>query len=136
MKKILLFLLPFLLLGCHKSNYDNYVEKAFNSTKSDSIPFNVELHVDDSGDELLYQIIIDNPIYELKNVKAIVVHDGEKKSVYPSIGIVDDTVTLNNDTKGINLIGYTNKQDLNFKLYLETNDNVYSYKIRYNMQEK
>lgn len=132
MKKFLIILV-LLLVGC-SNNYSDFVSKAKRSNESNDLPFKVELFVDDSDDILIYQVVIDDIEYDLNDVKAIIVHDKKTTNAFPSIGVVDDTIDLNNETKGINLVGYVEKQDVTFKLYLEANNNSYSYTMRYNMQ--
>lgn len=131
MKKIWIFL-ALLLVGCTNSSYDNFVTKARNSSESNNIPFNIEFHIDDSDDLLVYQVIIDGTS-DLSNVKAIVIHNVKTDNIFPSIGVVDDSVSLDGNTKGINLIGYVPKQDIEFKVYIESNNNSYTYIYRYNM---
>lgn len=134
MKKILICLV-LLLVGCTNSSYSSFVDKAKGSSETNDIPFNIEFFIDDSDDVLVYQVVIDEAKIDLNNVKAIVIHNVKTDNIFPSIGVVDDPVNINEETKGINLVGYVEKQNIEFKVYIETNNNSYSYIYRYNMQE-
>ena len=131
MKKLLIILV-LLLTACSNNNYNDFVKKASSSPETSDIPFDINFYIDDT-DDIIYQVIIDNPDYDLNDVKAIVIHDKKTKNAFPSIGVVDDTIDINDTTKGINLIGYVEKQDLEFKVYIETNNTSYTYIYRYNM---
>ena len=77
--------------------------------------------------EMVYHVTIDSPKEELYQVKALVMHDKSTEDIYPSIGILDDSIDLipgKEDVKGIVLIGYLPYQDessfeLSFKLMVE-----------------
>lgn len=134
MKKVILILL-ILLTGCGKMTiYDRYVKEANESVISEDVPFEVSFHIDIvNEEELIYQVVIDQAKEELKDIKAIVIHDGESKHSYPSIGILDESITINQEVKGINLVGYVNqKEEINFKVLVETNNQKYvvAYKYR------
>lgn len=130
MKKLLV-LLCFLLVGCSNSAYDNYVKELKNSEASSEIPFDVEFNIDDVNENrIIYQVIIDNPKVDASNVKALVIHDAKTEDIFPSVGIVDETINLN-EHKGIILMGYINKtEDINFKVLIET-DQKYVYTYNY-----
>ena len=128
MKKLLV-LLCFLLVGCSNSVYDDYVKKLKNSEPSSEIPFDIEFNIDNVNENrIIYQVIIDNPKVDASNVKALVIHDAKTEDIFPSVGIVDETINLN-EQKGIILMGYINKtEDINFKVLIETDQKyVYSY---------
>lgn len=133
MKKVVLILMCFLIIGCTNREYDNFVLKAKDSNISDEIPFDINFYIDDSEEILIYQIIIDNSRLELNDIKAIVIHDVKTDNIFPSIGVVDEPIDLNSEVKGINLIGQTSKQDIEFKVYIETNNTSYAYIYRYNI---
>ena len=117
MAKKFLILFIVLLTGCQKSVYDDYVNMLKNTNEvSEELPFNIEFYIDNVNEErIIYQVIIDNPKEELKNVKALVIHDAKTSDIFPSVGIVDEEVTLNDENKGIILLGYINKtSDINF----------------------
>lgn len=133
MKKVFI-ILCLLLTGCHKINpYDLYVEelKETNTITSD-IPFDIEFYIDNVNENrIIYQVVIDNPRVEATKVKALVIHDIKTKDIFPSVGIVDEEVNLDEE-KGIILIGYVDKtSDINFKVLIETEDNKYFYDYKY-----
>ena len=132
MKKILI-LSVLLLVGCSNNNYSNFVKEAKESTITDNIPCDVKFNIDDTDEDMIYQVVIDNCDYELNDVSAIVIHNKENDNGFPSIGVIDDKINLNNETKGINLVGYVKKQDnIEFKLYLKANNTSYAYNFSYN----
>ena len=130
MKKLLV-LLCFLLVGCSNSVYDDYVKELKNSEPSSEIPFDIEFNIDNVNENrIIYQVIIDNPKVDASNVKALVIHDAKTEDIFPSVGIVDETINLN-EQKGIILMGYINKtEDINFKVLIET-DQKYVYTYNY-----
>lgn len=130
MKKLLV-LLCFLLVGCSNSVYDNYVKELKNSEASSKIPFDIEFNIDNVNENrIIYQVIIDNPKVDASNVKALVIHDAKTEDIFPSVGIVDEAINLN-EQKGIILMGYINKtEDINFKVLIET-DQKYVYTYNY-----
>lgn len=130
MKKLLV-LLCFLLVGCSNSVYDNYVKELKNSEPSSEIPFDIEFNIDNVNENrIIYQVIIDNPKVDASSVKALVIHDAKTEDIFPSVGIVDETINLN-EQKGIILMGYINKtEDINFKVLIET-DQRYVYNYNY-----
>ena len=132
MKKLLILLI--LLVGCSKSNvYDMYVsELKENSNISENIPFDIDFYIDNVNEErIIYQVIIDNPKVEATSVKALVIHDVKTDDIFPSVGLVDDPINLNEE-KGIILIGYVNKtKDINFKVLIENENNKYIYEYNY-----
>ena len=128
MKKLLV-LLCFLLVGCSNSVYDDYVKELKNSEASSEVPFDIEFNIDNVNENrIIYQVIIDNPKVDASSVKALVIHDAKTEDIFPSVGIVDETINLN-EQKGIILMGYINKtKDINFKVLIETDQKyVYSY---------
>ena len=130
MRKILL-LICILLVGCSNSVYDNYVKELKNSEPSSEIPFDIEFNIDNVNENrIIYQVIIDNPKVDASGVKALVIHDAKTEDIFPSVGIVDETINLN-EQKGIILMGYINKtEDINFKVLIET-DQRYVYNYNY-----
>ena len=130
MKKLLV-LLCFLLVECSNSVYDDYVKEFKNSEASSEVPFDIEFNIDNVNENrIIYQVIIDNPKVDASNVKALVIHDAKTEDIFPSVGIVDETINLN-EQKGIILMGYINKtEDINFKVLIET-DQKYVYTYNY-----
>jgi len=132
MKKIFILLLLF-LTGCSNSIYDDYVGELKNTnTVSSELPFDVNFYIDDvNEDRLIYQVIIENFDSDLSCVKALVIHDVNTKDIFPSVGIVDECVNINEGNKGIILVGYVDKkEDINFKVLVEA-DNKYTYFYNY-----
>ncbi len=145
-KRFCLYLLLILLLclsGCSNQNriedeYDLYVKKLTNITESSNdLPFNINISIKKLTEEkAMYQVIIDKPQYLLYNVKAIVIHNKKTDDIFPSLGIVDDSVNLasslkENFSKGIILTGYLDNNVVNnttFKILIEysLNDKVYT----------
>lgn len=130
MKKIIIVLLFILLIGCSKptSTYDFYVTTLKQENiASEYVPFDVNIYMDEVNEsKWIYQVVIDNAQEELRNIKALVIHNVKTKDVFPSVGIVDETITLNGQTKGINLIGYVDKkEEIEFKILVETNGKKY-----------
>ena len=133
MKKILL-ILCFILVGCSKPTiYDTYVRNLKeNNNISLDIPFNIEFYIDNVNENrLIYQVIIDNPQIDADSITALVIHNGETSDIFPSVGIVDEKVNLNEE-KGIILLGYVNQtSNLVFKVLIETNNQQYIYEYKY-----
>ena len=130
-KKILIVILAilslFLIIGCGDNNkkeekeveetkeekeknaYLNNVKKLQKVTKStEELPFTVEVLYEKIESEVRYQVIIDNPKEEIKNISALAIHDKQTDDVFPSVGIFDDKVDLIPDKKpsGVILVGY------------------------------
>lgn len=129
MKKIISLFLLLVLVGCSKpTTYDNYVTTLKQENiASESVPFDVNVYMDEVNEsKWIYQVVIDNAKEELKNIKALVIHNVKTQDVFPSVGIVDEPITLNEKTKGINLIGYVDKKEaIEFKILVETNNQKY-----------
>lgn len=130
MKKIIMILLFILLVGCSKptTTYDSYVTTLKQENiASEYVPFDVNVYMDEVNEsKLVYQVVIDNAKEEMKSIKALVIHNVKTKDVFPSVGIVDEPITLNAKTKGINLIGYVDKKEaIEFKILIETNNQKY-----------
>ena len=129
-KKSIIFLVAFIsfvliIVGCsdkettgdsaknvekNKNTYIKYVQKLKKIEESSSdIPFDINVTYDKLDDkEARYQVVIDNPTKDIKNIKAVAVHNKQTDDVFPSIGIFDETVdlTLESESKGIILVGY------------------------------
>lgn len=133
MKKIIiLFIL--LLTGCSNKLYDEYVTLLKNTNiMNEELPFDIKFYIDSVNDErIIYEVIIENSKINLNNVRALVIHDSDSTDIYPSIGILDDVTKLNEENKGIILIGYTSKREnINFKVLVESGDNKYFYRYNY-----
>ncbi len=136
MKKIFLILIIF-IVAC--SNNEAKYYQIINELKgvehsSDNIPFTIDISVEPiTNDELVYHIIIDEPIMNVKDLSVIAIHDVETKNIYPSIGILDDKIKMLSTTdsnkesvKGVALVGYLPKDDelssINFKIMINYED--------------
>ena len=76
---------------------------------TENLPFDIEVKYDKlTKDEVRYQIVIDNPKYELKDVKVLAIHNKETDDIFPSSGIFEKTFDLvpNKKPEGIILVGY------------------------------
>ena len=139
MKKIIL-LLTIVLLLCSCTNkknnerYNELVNELKNVTSStENIDIDIEVEVEYLKDNLKnYRILINKPDFEMKNITALAITN-EEEDMYPSIGIFDDKITLNKDSKnkGIKLSGYFEREDIEFKVYInftkEGKDYTYYY---------
>ena len=162
MKKIFIFVL-IILLTCACSYdeskekqrfYNNSIKKLElinNNEFSDTLPFDLNIHLNKVIEsEIRYEVVIDNPLEEIKDLNIIVAHNYDTNDPYPSIGIFDDKVNLkpnytdinNNFVKGIKLIGYISyigaldDVDIEFRIYIqyrEESDNLKEiyYKYQY-----
>lgn len=92
-----------------KDEYLDYVQKLKKVDKdSEDLPFSIEIQYDKVDDEVRYQVIIDNPVQDIKNIKALAIHNMHTDDIFPSIGIFDDKVDLLKDKSpsGVILVGY------------------------------
>ena len=92
-----------------KEKYLKYVKKLKGVKEStEDLPFTVEVLYEKIESEVRYQVIIDNPTKEIKDVEAIATHNKQTDDVFPSVGIFDDKVNLIPEQKpsGVILVGY------------------------------
>ena len=126
MKKFLLICLViisiFILVGCNSKNkakkesleteksiYIKKVQKLKKIKKTTKdLPFSIEIKYEKMTDEVRYQVIIDNPKTEIKNIRALAIHNKQTDDVFPSVGIFDKKVNLipNEKPSGVILVGY------------------------------
>lgn len=142
--RLIIFLSLFILLGCpSQKNTTSYSKKQYNEYVSYYNRLKMSTSFDESCDDcsiqlitnkisnkkIRYDIIINNPVIEMKNIKAIAFIDKKDKNI-PSIGLLEkDTFSLkpnyidkkNGYYKGINLSGTTSKNKFDVKLYLTYN---------------
>lgn len=154
MKKIILLILLLLTIGCNYSditekNKNEYIKlkeelsKTEQFQKLENFPFDITISLDRlTEEELTYRIIIDNAKEDLKDIKALLIHNYFTEDIFPSIGILDDTISIKKDAqdleKGFMLVGYINTKEnledikIEFRLLVEytTNDNI-THKIYY-----
>lgn len=137
MKKILIIFIMILTACQNKDNvlYYKLVDQLKNiEVSSNDIPFKIDISVSKLTDmELVYHVIIDNPKEDAKEISVLVIHDIETKSIFPSLGIVDDKIDLlttkegtdSTKVKGVALVGYLPTdigEEINFKLMIEYKD--------------
>lgn len=120
MKKLLVLILLILCVGCSreevmKTTYNTYMKNLLSVNENSSyIPCDIEITYDKiTDDEVSYQITIDNPKENMRNINIVVSHDKETDDGYPSIGVFDlDPINLSieqtkeDPSKGIVLVGY------------------------------
>lgn len=134
MKKILILVSLFLLVGCTNKveedkyaylEYKNNLEEQKDFVSQESLEFNTYFNlVRETEEKVTYSLVIDNPKFNMKNVKALLIHDFITEDVFPSVGIFDEPVTLHKDSNDkIVLEGSIQTiddiSDTKFKLYLE-----------------
>lgn len=149
MKKVLLIILTtILLVGCGNEEtkqmkiYDDYIEYLESVEKSsEDIPFKVEITVNKITDGILsYKALIDKENLNMNDIEAILVHDKKSENAFPSIGIFEDKISLDDKSteKGVKLSGYIEEHEsIEFKLLIKYKDEnkkekkyVYVYNYR------
>lgn len=119
MKKILILLLTIFLSGCGidsaKTNqeYNRYLSLLnTDSTCVATYDYHIEVEFERlTTKEYIYQVVVDEPKEELKNIKVVISHDAKTNDIFPSLGFFDGNYNLSNEKtdttiKGINLVGY------------------------------
>lgn len=121
MKKIIVFLsLLILVTGCDKTSvmqtsYNKKMDQLLSvNENSGYVPCSIDITYDKiTDDEVIYQIVFDNPKENMRNINIVVNHDMETTDGYPSIGVFDEEpinlstiVDVDNPNKGIVLVGY------------------------------
>lgn len=138
MKKIYLLLIVMILLFTGCDNKEEEVKSEYLSMKSDLLKVkdfssdhelncDISVNIDRVNEEKVsYKMIINNVKENMHNVKAILIHNYYTEEVFPSVGLFDDTVNLNeNSNDDIILKGNieTDKDidnlDLILKLYVK-----------------
>lgn len=93
-----------------KNVYLDYVKELNNVKESDSeLPFDISVNYNlISGEGIRYEVTIDNPKEEIKDIEALAIHNKQTDDVFPSIGIFDEKVNLIKGEKpeGVILVGY------------------------------
>lgn len=143
MKKLIVVLTLLLVItGCSSSTsqdntndhlyeqYSSYLTKLENNKEfdSNSDDFNINLILNKTNKgNTRYDIIIDEPKEEMKDIKAIIKTDNDKDETYPSIGLLEEeTYSLipgkidkkNYIVKGLNLSGISTKSNFNVLIYI------------------
>lgn len=155
--KFIIFFALFFLTGClsqketvsysdkQYNEYVKYYKKLKGNTKfeTECQDFSIQLITNKiSNHKIRYDVIIDQPCVEMKNIKAIAYVDSHEKNM-PSIGLLEnENFSLKPDYidkksgyyKGINLSGITSKDLFKVKIYLtynSQNNHVERYIILY-----
>ena len=92
-----------------KDTYIKYVKQLKKIKESDQdLPFKVDVVYEKMTEEVRFQVVIDEPTSEIKNIRALAIHDKQTDDVFPSIGIFDKKMNLIPDKKpsGVILVGY------------------------------
>lgn len=143
-----IFLMLF-LSGCknEESKETIYYKELINelskvNESSLSIPVNIEIKVEEMPNNFLrYTALLDRNGQVMKDIEAILIHDKETDNVFPSLGIFEDKITLNNESKelGIKLTGYVeNGDNINFKFlikYKNSEEKLKKYYYVYNYRQ-
>lgn len=121
MKKIILIIIFVgLLTGCSSKDaksveYKKYMENLLSANEnSEYIPCDLEITYERISDtQVSYQIILDNPKEDMRNINIVVSHNMDTHDGYPSIGVFDESPinlmeerTETETNKGIVLVGY------------------------------
>lgn len=134
MKKVLLVLpLLILLVGCTTQVEENkiaYLEyknalQLQEEFEEESVDFNTFFNIERENEEVInYSMTINSPQVNMHNVKALLIHNYVQEDIYPSVGILEESIELTKDSDDkINLNGVIQTtddiSDIKFKLYLE-----------------
>ncbi len=152
MKKIIiLFITLILLTGCIKKEesmelkkYNKYIlELKEKEIKEENIPLSIKINVEEYKNNILsYTALIDRNDLVMKNIEAILIHNIETENAFPSTGIFDEKLTLDDSSKekGIKLTGYVEKQEkIEFRLmikYKDQNNKEQKYYYKYNYRQE
>lgn len=126
MKKIIVIILLILLSGC--TFYDksvNIYKESVQELKNVDIltveksPLDIEITIEKYDDNLYsYSAIINKNNEEMNDVSAILIHNKETENIFPSIGFLDDKISVK-DKHGIKLSGYVeNIENIEFRLMI------------------
>lgn len=112
------------LLLCSCLNKSSIYSKEVNELKNITIssidnPLNIKIEIEKINEELyIYRSLIDRNNEELYDVKALLVHNKDTDDIFPSIGIIDESIDVI-EGKGIKLSGYvTDINNIIFKLMI------------------
>lgn len=122
-----------ILCGCKSDESEEFVyykslvkELSEVGESSKDIPVNTQIIVEEIPNNFLrYTVIINRNGIIMKDIEAIIIHDKETNNVFPSIGIYEDKITLDESSKelGIKLTGYVEKYNkLDFKAMIKYKD--------------
>ena len=137
MKKFLiLFIISiFILTGCE--NKDEKTKSEYIAVKSnllsatnyiENLPLDIIVSIDRIDEEqIFYKVLFQNPIENMYQMKAMVVHNYNNQDVFPSIGVFDETkdLLLDDETNSLELHGTIasvkniSELDLKLKVWIE-----------------
>ena len=138
-KRYLLFFVIFLFMtGCEnqeeaiKNEYIAMKNQAFNDKNykvREELPVEIITTIERiDEEEIHYKVTIKNPKENMRQVKAMVVHNYYTEDIFPSLGLFDDKESLivgDESVKGIELVGYIettkniDKLNLQLKIWIE-----------------
>lgn len=130
MKKILIIITCLCLLTACKTKenesekiYNSYIEELKNiENKKVNEDLTVKFIIEKLDNNYLsYNALIDKNDLVMNEVEALLIHDKQSVNSFPSIGIFDEKISLNESTKkGIKLGGYLERvEDATFKLLIK-----------------
>lgn len=156
MKKLLLIVMLFSLVGCtnddfkeEKQVYNNYINELKSTSKKsfdNYLPFDIKLYYDKIVEtEVMYRVIIDNPKVAIRNIEAVAIHNKQTFDMFPTSGIFDEKYSLipnvinkkSNYVEGIILVGYIpfdydiKKFEAEFKVLIKYEDDEENIKKVY-----
>lgn len=152
MKKFLLIILMIFLTGCvnNEENIKNeYIAMKNNllsanvvNKDNENLPLDIIVNLDRSSEDIIkYDVILKNPKENMRNIKAMVVHNYHSEEIFPSIGVFDmrKNLLMNDETEQeVKLVGTieTTKNisnlNLEIKIWLQyTNDSEEIKEIYY-----
>ena len=125
MKKLVLVLISLVLLtACYKQKgkilYNELIKELMSVDKtSEDIKVDIEFEIEKFSDNLYrYSALINKGDETIKDAYALLIHNKESENAFPSIGILDDKISLNKE-KGIKLSGYVEDiSEIEFKLLI------------------
>ena len=127
MKKIIVIIISLVLLsGCNFNNesvnkYKEYIQelKDIEVLNTEKPPLDIDIIIEKYNDNLYsYSAIINKNEEEMNDVIALLIHNKETENIFPSIGVLDDKISVN-DKQGIKLSGYVeNIDNIEFRLMI------------------
>ena len=139
-KRLLLVLLMFSLMGCSTKNEDDKSEyiaikshllEESKYTDADDLPLDIVVNIDRMDEEVVdYSVVFSNPEEDMYDIEAMVVHNYYNEDLFPTIGLFDKKGELLSDDEDsiIELKDTikTNKNlssiDLELKIYIKYKD--------------
>ena len=139
MKRLLLVLLMFSLMGCSTKEEDDKSEyiaikshllEESKYTEADDLPLDIVVNIDRMDEEVVdYSVVFSNPKEDMYDIEAMVVHNYYNEDLFPTIGLFDKKgELLSDDENTIELKDTikTNKNlsaiDLELKIYIKYKD--------------